>query len=406
MAGKVAVRRPVPKPLLATRSTPVEQSDGVRVALPMARLARYKVNIRSFHPNKNFEKLGFRFHGDNRGFSTGSSFYGNEDTPPSGGVTSRIWQRFDFDSASLLTGNVTKHADYGLTTESNTSAPGPHVWSLAGHEESYENKELKPRKKLEVLHANSPHDGQRVLRLKSWYGGENHAFRGSVTMQENTGVTHVPTLDVFGELFICIERVQGYMDICSLVYGDGFPNSEAFITDPSGKHLMLGTHVRIGAPATHLWGASQRLMWANALRVQIDTQGNFGERLWVFAQALGGPPSLRDDYPTNPAHEYHRGGAKPNYFSNPFNDSPPRFSWDFGRPEQITHPKRTPAELPLHLSAFVDLKAVRAQLADVWFAPPARQTTRSAWNDSQLYRNPNAGRAPDSYDLDPAKWQK
>jgi hypothetical protein len=73
------------------------------------------------------------------------------------------------------------------------------------------------------------------------------------TSSNNSGDPCQSLLDVFNKLFIRIERVSLYMDVTSLTYGDGFPNAESFIKDPAGKKLVLGTHVRIGFPATHLW---------------------------------------------------------------------------------------------------------------------------------------------------------
>ena len=53
-------------------------------------------------------------------------------------------------------------------------------------------------------------------------------------------------------------------------------------------------HIRIGTPATHLFGDNKRLMWANAIRIGLKEDGTFTNTLWVFAQGLGGPKMLRD----------------------------------------------------------------------------------------------------------------
>jgi hypothetical protein len=392
------------KLLTTVQSTPVANTQGVNISVPFAKLSPYTVNMRSFHPNKNFEKLGFRFHGDDRGFSTEQSYFG--DDIPAGSVTSRIWQRFKFDAGIQQVGDLTQVKSSALETESNTSAPGPWLWSVMGHKETYKSKNLKPRGKLEVTHALVPHGAQKELGLKSWYGGENHAFIGSSTMQKKADTTYVPTLDVFAEMFIRVERIQLYMDIYSLVYGDGFPNGEGFITDQKGQHVMLGTHVRIGAPATHLWGKGDRLMWANALRIEIDAEGNFGEKLWVFAQALGGPAQLRDEYFTSKSGEHCVVGAKTDYDpSGPFSYLPPTFTWDCAKPQAITQ-KAADAPRPLHLSAFNTVDQVREQLQQVWYTPPIYKGMRAEWNNSQLRRDPNAGREPDSYDVSPDKWKK
>ena len=121
-------------------------------------------------------------------------------------------------------------------------------------------------------------------------------------------------------------------------------------------------HVRIGFPATHLPGEQKRLMWANAIRVEITPDGNFGEKLWVFGEVIGGPPTLRDDYPNNKLIENCKAGAQPNLFNNPFNDSPGRFTWDCGKVDSISAKDKA----PLHLSAFTAIDKVRSELDKVW----------------------------------------
>jgi hypothetical protein len=49
---------------------------------------------------------------------------------------------------------------------------------------------------------------------------------------------------------------------------------------------------------------------------------------------------------------------------------------------------------------------VREQLQQVWYTPPIYKGMRAEWNNSQLRRDPNAGREPDSYDVSPDKWKK
>jgi len=390
------------KQLSKTSSTKTQNQQGVNVAVSYAKLVKYEVNVRSFHPNKNFERLGFRFHGDDRAFSIGASWFGNA---RKGDVTSRIWQRYTLDTDLNKIGDLSgKESPAELKTESNFSDSGPGGWAIfSWGGEPYKDPDYKPRGKLQATTASEPHGGQKVIQMKSHYAGENHAFITSKVQQYIFGGTVVPTLDVFNDLFIRIERVSLYMDIISLTYGDGFPNAESFIKDPAGNKLMLGTHVRIGFPATHLAGEKKRLMWANAIRVEITPDGNFGEKLWVFNEVLGGPPDLRDAYPANKYPERCKAGAQPNFYSNPFNDSPSRFTWDCGKVESISAKDKA---TPLRLSAFTDIAKVRSELDKVWQTAPIKKTTRSAWNDDQLHRNPNKGRAKDDYDLAEEKWKK
>ena len=390
------------KELSTTTSTPTQNQQGVKVAIPFAKLVKYEVNIRSFHPNKNFERLGFRFHGDDRGFSVGESWFGKA---RKGDVTSRIWQRSQMDMAWQVSGDYSnKKSPAELETESNFSDSGPWLWGVfSAGGERYDDPKYKPRGKLQLTAAEEPHGGQKVIRMKSHYAGENHAFITSKAQETLFGGTIVPTLDVFSELFVRVERVSLYMDIISLTYGDGFPNAESFIKDPVGNKLFLGTHVRIGFPATHLAGEQKRLMWANVIRVEITPEGNFGDKLWVFGEVIGGPPTLRDDYPASKSIEKCKAGSQPDLYSNPFNDSPSRFTWDCGKLESIRAKDKS---TPLYLSAFTSIDQVRSELDQLWQTAPIKKTTRTDWNNEHLHRNPNAGRAKDDYDLAETKWKK
>lgn len=404
MAGKAP---PKSKVLKTTQSTPSYKQQGVVAAIERVALAKYEVNTRSFHPNKNFEPGGFRFHGDNRGFSLGESWANADEPDARGRPTSRVWQRFQLDMALEKLGNLTNDKNSKLKVGSNTSAPGPGLWGLLGHEERYDDEALKPKGTLQATVAQALHAGQKHVALSAWYGGENHAFISSTSQQKLTGHSIVPTLDVFSSFIFRLERVQHYMDIAVLVDGDGFPNTESFIKDPAGSTLFLGRHVRIGIPATHLFGKNHRFMWAYAIRIEMDTQGNFGEKLWVFAKAFGGPPNLRDEYPATGGGERCVPNTNPRVYSNPFDDKPATFTWACGKPEAMTQQAggKVPAAQPLHLSAFIDLAKVQAQLASIWEAGPIEKTTRTAWNQAHLHHNPNEGRAPEDYDLDASKWQ-
>lgn len=119
------------------------------------------------------------------------------------------------------------------------SKGGPGLWGwLSWGDEDYSDRDHKPRGKLRVTAAHEPHGGQKIIQTKSHFAGENHAFLSSTTQQYVFGGTAVPTLDVFNELFIRVERIDLHMDIVSFTYGDGFPNAESFIKDPAGNKLF------------------------------------------------------------------------------------------------------------------------------------------------------------------------
>ena len=143
-------------------------------------------------------------------------------------------------------------------------------------------------------------------------------------------------------------------------------------------------------------------MWANAIRVEITPDGNFGEKLWVFGEVICGPATLRDDYPNNKRLEICKAGARPYFYSNDHDENPQSFEWDCGKLDSISAKNKA----PLHLSAFTNIDKIRSELDKVWESAPIKKVTRTEWNNHHLHRNPNAGRAKDDYDLAEAKWKK
>ena len=170
----------------------------------------------------------------------------------------------------------------------------------------------------------------------------------------------------------------------------------------AGLSLLLGEEHR---------NNNTRLMCATAIRIELDLNGNFKDKLWVFAQTLGGPPDLRDVYPTNNSRERFSAGSKPRLkvvaVAPRSGAALTEFLWDFSQPEAMTQQQggKPVAKQPVRLSAFVDIGKVGQQVGLVWQARPIRKSTRSAWNDEHLHQNPNEGRSPDDYDLDPSKWK-
>lgn len=396
-------------PLQTAQSTPLHQKDGVVAKLPLATLATYEVNIRAFHPNKNFELKGFRFHGDNRGFSMEDSWFESENPEL---PTSRIWQSYNLNLSFDKIENIIDEKTTELQTESNFSDSGSGLWKIfSWGGEDYKSKAYKPRGNLKVLNLEKPHNGQKIIRLKSHFAGENHAFASSKFQQDHLKTTIVPTLDVFNELFIRVERVSLYMDISSLTYGDGFPNCESFIKDSSGKKLFLGSHVRIGFPATHLWGAQNRIMWANTIRIEIDKDGNFGEKLWVFTQILGGSPILRDEYPFVSTEEVcsttTKNPIKISFFDI-LNKNSGRLVWNCGNPNDLLDATKK-IERPFYISAFKNNPGMLNNIIEkIWKMEPKNKTTRSEWNEFHLRRDPNEGREKDDeeYQIDEKKWKR
>lgn len=242
--------------LKQTASTPASQSTGQTVNIALAKLSSYQLNIRSFHPGTTFGWSGFDFEGDARGFSLGAS--GNSGATGAE-VTSRIWHRFDADTENGVILN--------MQTESNDSGK-------QGAEHTRYDGELRPKGgNWPIIKKES--GPITTIHIDGGYAGENHAFFPSAELKKSIGMTFVPSLDVSYRIIITIDRVTKYIDIVTLISGDGFPNCEAFISDASGQAVFLGVHVRKGSALFSLLGDKKYPMIASAIRLTIDDDGNF-----------------------------------------------------------------------------------------------------------------------------------
>lgn len=387
------------KTLASVITTPAEPNKKRHdVEIKMVQLARYQINLRSFHPNKQFEAKGFFFHGDNRGFSLGKSFFNpNAKVPPPASVTSRVWSKANIDLSKIIKSQTSSP----MTVESNTSGPLRIAGiPLLGHDEDYRDKKYRPTGEIQVTVPDIKFESPRSFNFSSHYRGKNHAFAMSRTVYDATGKSFVPDLDVRHELMIRIELIEKYMDIISLVYGDGFPNTEGFIEDAKGNKVFLGAHIRIGTPATHLFGDNKRLMWANTIRVGLNEDGTFTNKgLWVYAQGLGGPKEYRDDYGLT----FERKGNTTRRIIEPITQQATIFFWNFQEINSITKKNYTP---PFRLKIKDDISAIKNQLFESFKTPAISKTTVQAWNEMFLKQDPNEGRSKALFQLDDSKWEK
>ena len=215
-------------------------------------LANYEINIRSFHPEKDFGWSGLMFEGDNRGFSL----------KPSGikPTTSRIWHK--------LTLSTKKNTVTPVTVSDPSKAP-------------WENKQriysgnLAPKGRVTLKNKALTNKSIYQYRLDGQYGGVNHAMPGSPQMQERLDFSYVPTLNVKYKIIIDVDTVNGFMDIVTYITGDAFPNCEAFIVGPGEQAISLGIHVRKGAPPLSLSLNADYPMIASALRLPLNNNGSF-----------------------------------------------------------------------------------------------------------------------------------
>lgn len=214
-------------------------------------LANYEINIRSFHPEKDFGWSGLWFEGDNRGFSL----------KPSGvaPITSRIWHKLTLSTKKTIITTRTKSdpskAPWGDTKKTYDDYLAPK-----------DSAHLKYKKLL---------NGNQQYKITGQYGGVNHAMPGSSEMQEKLGLSYVPTLNVRYKIIIDIDTINAHMDIVTYITGDAFPNCEAFIVGPGGQAISLGIHVRKGAPPVSLSLNADFPMIASALRLPLNNNGSF-----------------------------------------------------------------------------------------------------------------------------------
>jgi len=340
----------------------------------------YVFDIRSFHPQKYFEKwTGFSFDGDNRNFSLKDSFFNkNGEEAQEHQVTSRVWQQ--------VTLGLNKNPVISTSrTESNPSANTVFPIANAGGKENYVKQRFKPRGEAKASVQKA--EGLWTMALDTYFWGQNHSFTGSkeLTIYDDWRRTDIPSaptdtigdsirkgaekeiksrlpplkspvpdLDTRMKLWMNIDTQKLVMDVAVLVYGDGFPNTEAFITDSTGNKIFLGTYVRNGGPAIMLPGDNKRIHVGNAFRIKLKPSGSFDEQMWSFAHLIG----VEDGELSSVA--------------------------GVGMAQDPKSPVR------LNLNVSVD--AVWQQLKGAINDNPTRAMSRTEWNNINLTKKPGLGR--------------
>jgi hypothetical protein len=105
-------------------------------------------------------------------------------------------------------------------------------------------------------------------------------FNTAVPMSYSLAGQSVPDLDVFAKINFDIDKVNGILRIDAEIFGDQFPNCEAFIEDARGTRVFLGASVRIGYPVnwygdSTLRGVKTLPMFSSDLKIKLDAAGNF-----------------------------------------------------------------------------------------------------------------------------------
>jgi hypothetical protein len=229
----------------------------------------YRLYTRSFHPAETFGSSGLGFSGDNRGFTldTGSR------------TTSRIHHYVDID---LLGGRV--------ISSRPISDPSHHTGM--GVTQDYSDPAKQPTSELwrsDVLPYRP--DGDQRFDVGVSYAGKNYAFPGADWEQDIPGTPlsisprhgirrTVPDLDVRNRIFGHFDRTDRRLHVTCDLRGDGFPNAETFLVDPTRRQkLSLCTHIRIGVATVQLFGDRQIPMGRAMLEVEVDGEDGLSTSL-------------------------------------------------------------------------------------------------------------------------------
>ena len=233
------------------------------------------LHTRSFHPRENFGGGGLFYEGDNRGFQTSLA------------VTSRIRNRvlIDLKLAKLKS----------LDTRSDPSRNAVTGWS-----QDYSSQELQPTSKVSGQVDPYRADGDQHAQVLLSYRGQNFAmpFIENDTMKDfYKGI--VPDLDVTNSVDIHVNRDEKGLTFACRMVGDGFPNAESFLIDPSKNDLFLVTHRRIGSATGQLAANRKIAMASSSARVDFpdDLFGSGLHAYWAqdYATHVGGPIDLFEE---------------------------------------------------------------------------------------------------------------
>ncbi|WP_372474858.1 RHS repeat domain-containing protein [Capnocytophaga sp. ARDL2] len=204
----------------------------------------YPIIIRSFHPSASFGGgywglpptwNGKGYSGDNRGFS------------------------LDRNASSRIHHRVVADPQAGTVTYSGRGRNG--TYSDPSHHPTQGVATDVPDGYIGKVRS-----GNNSISFETGYNGKNPLASG-------------PTPEIDVDAKIKLTQNGDILNINAQVAGDNFPNTEAFIEDPSGQKLFIGVDVRASGQdkvPTDLFGpATEHIMDVN-LNVKTDTNtGNF-----------------------------------------------------------------------------------------------------------------------------------
>lgn len=246
-------------------------------------MSTYRLHTRSFHPAEKFGDAGLGFSGDNRGFTLSTAAR----------TTSRIRHYLDIDLvnrrviSSRPISDPSHHDGMGVTQNYSDPAKQPTatLWQ----------SDILPYRP----------DGDQRFDVGISYAGKNYAFPGAdweqnipltpLSISPRHGIRRaVPDLDVRNRIFGHFDRTERRLHITCDLRGDGFPNAETFLVDPTrNQKLALCTHVRVGVATVQLFGDRQIPMARAMLEVAIDAS----DRLLTALEAHQGLDYAGDGSP-------------------------------------------------------------------------------------------------------------
>ncbi len=205
----------------------------------------YVISTRSFAPHESF---GAGFQGDDRGYSTDPD------------VTSRIHSTITFDT----------EATNAVTSSDVDAESDPSVHHLTPFWQPQETPSV------EVLSQNVDRDGNTTtVDVRTKHRGKD-AY-GELLGLGVFDINPAPAIDVVTDLRVVDDRDAQTLTISGQLTGDNFPATEAFITDPSGQSVFLGTGgpPSIATPFLNLMGGFDRDIADIAVTINTDEHGNF-----------------------------------------------------------------------------------------------------------------------------------
>jgi RHS repeat-associated protein len=205
-------------------------------------LEKYTVHIRSFIAGHHAGIFPNYFRGDNRDFSTHNGGFGPEGTR---GATSRIKHAVEIDL-------------------DNRTAQASVVSDITIRTAPYEDREYgEPESETSMTSDGTSENGWLKIQTKYW--GNDPAQIGS------------PDIDITAD--IKLERRGNVLTVTTIIRGDNFPSTEAFIEDTPeqfgpGQRVFIGAFAEQGDELT-LYGTDDLPLINRQFSINLDEDGNF-----------------------------------------------------------------------------------------------------------------------------------